>query len=46
MTPRGRVGDRTPHCHGAPYEDSEWALYDIRAAPIEIHDLAPGTPNW
>ncbi|MFD8779046.1 hypothetical protein [Streptomyces sp. NPDC059916] len=46
MTPWGRVGDRTPHRPGAPYDDSEWALYDIRADPTEIHDFAPGTRNW
>ncbi|MFE6956314.1 arylsulfatase [Streptomyces sp. NPDC057696] len=35
----------TLHRPGAPYDDSEWALYDIRADPTEIHDLAARHPE-
>ncbi|MEU8759031.1 arylsulfatase [Streptomyces sp. NPDC048659] len=35
----------TLHRPGAPYDDSEWALYDIRADPTEIHDLAASRPD-
>ena len=28
------------HRRGAPYDESEWELYDITADPTEIHDLA------
>lgn len=34
----------TLHRPGTPYDDSEWALYDIRADPTEIHDLAAEQP--
>ncbi|MER5219797.1 arylsulfatase [Streptomyces flaveus] len=35
----------TLHRPGAPYDDSEWALYDIRTDPTEIHDLAAQQPK-
>ncbi|WP_369142421.1 arylsulfatase [Streptomyces sp. R44] len=35
----------TLHEPGAPYDDSEWALYDIRTDPTEIHDLAAQNPG-
>lgn len=35
----------TLHRPGAPYDDSEWALYDIRTDPTEIHDLAGRRPE-
>ncbi|MFF9428854.1 arylsulfatase [Streptomyces sp. NPDC014746] len=35
----------TLHRPGTPYDDSEWALYDIRTDPTEIHDLAAGNPG-
>lgn len=35
----------TLHRPGAPYDDSEWALYDIRTDPTEIHDLAAEHPD-
>ncbi|MFE6070947.1 arylsulfatase [Streptomyces sp. NPDC056525] len=35
----------TLHRPGAPYDDSEWALYDIRTDPTEIHDLAAAHPE-
>ncbi|MFC8174326.1 arylsulfatase [Streptomyces sp. NPDC057242] len=35
----------TLHRPGAPYDDSEWALYDIRTDPTEIHDLAADHPD-
>ncbi|MFF2862758.1 arylsulfatase [Streptomyces rubiginosohelvolus] len=35
----------TLHRPGAPYDDSEWALYDIRTDPTEIHDLAAERPD-
>ncbi|MFE2560652.1 sulfatase-like hydrolase/transferase [Streptomyces sp. NPDC059352] len=28
-----------------PYDDAEWALYDIRADPTEIHDLVAEQPE-
>lgn len=34
----------TLHTPGAPYDDSEWALHDIRTDPTELHDLAPREP--
>lgn len=34
----------TLHRPGTPYDDSEWALYDIAADPTEIHDLAAEHP--
>ncbi|MFC9492203.1 arylsulfatase, partial [Streptomyces hydrogenans] len=30
---------------GTPYDDEEWALYDIRTDPTEIHDLAAERPD-
>ncbi|GHH84246.1 hypothetical protein GCM10018793_48130 [Streptomyces sulfonofaciens] len=35
----------TLHRPGTPYDDSEWALYDIRTDPTEIHDLAAERPG-
>ncbi|MFJ1956916.1 arylsulfatase [Streptomyces microflavus] len=35
----------TLHRPGTPYDDSEWALYDIRTDPTEIHDLAAEHPG-
>ncbi|MEU4278909.1 arylsulfatase [Streptomyces tanashiensis] len=35
----------TLHRPGTPYDDSEWALYDIRTDPTEIHDLAAENPG-
>ncbi|GCB44856.1 arylsulfatase [Streptomyces sp. NL15-2K] len=35
----------TLHRPGTPYDDSEWALYDIRTDPTEIHDLAAQRPE-
>lgn len=35
----------TLHRPGTPYDDSEWALYDIRADPTEIHDLSAEHPG-
>ncbi|MFD7296267.1 arylsulfatase [Streptomyces sp. NPDC059897] len=35
----------TLHRPGVPYDDSEWALYDIRTDPTEIHDLADRHPE-
>ncbi|MEU2437387.1 arylsulfatase [Streptomyces rubradiris] len=35
----------TLHRPGTPYDDSEWALYDIRTDPTEIHDLAAERPD-
>ncbi|MCS0634850.1 arylsulfatase [Streptomyces sp. LP05-1] len=35
----------TLHRPGTPYDDSEWALYDIRADPTERHDLAADRPE-
>ncbi|MFF2955186.1 arylsulfatase [Kitasatospora sp. NPDC057965] len=35
----------TLHRPGAPYDDGEWALYDLRTDPTEIHDLAAEHPD-
>ncbi len=35
----------TLHRPGTPYDDSEWALYDIRTDPTEIHDLSAERPD-
>ncbi|MFG2585711.1 hypothetical protein [Streptomyces malaysiensis] len=35
----------TLHRPGTPYDDSEWALYDIRTDPTEIHDLSDAHPE-
>ncbi|MFQ6145956.1 arylsulfatase [Streptomyces seoulensis] len=35
----------TLHRPGTPYDDAEWALYDIRTDPTEIHDLAAEHPG-
>ncbi|MFD6347605.1 arylsulfatase [Streptomyces roseolus] len=35
----------TLHRPGTPYDDEEWALYDIRTDPTEIHDLAAERPG-
>jgi arylsulfatase len=35
----------TLHHPGAPYDDGEWALYDIRTDPTEITDLAAEQPG-
>ncbi|MEU1423123.1 arylsulfatase [Kitasatospora sp. NPDC005751] len=35
----------TLHRFGAPYDDSEWALYDLRTDPTEIHDVAADHPE-
>ncbi|GAA1412158.1 arylsulfatase [Kitasatospora putterlickiae] len=35
----------TLHRPGAPYDDGEWALYDLRTDPTEIHDLAAEHPG-
>ncbi|MGW6562901.1 arylsulfatase [Streptomyces hydrogenans] len=35
----------TLHQPGTPYDDEEWALYDIRTDPTEIHDLAAERPD-
>ncbi|MCK8677653.1 arylsulfatase [Streptomyces lichenis] len=35
----------TVHRPGAPYDDSEWALYDIRTDPTEVRDLAAARPE-
>ncbi len=35
----------TQHQFGAPYDDGEWALYDIEADPTEIDDLAGEHPG-
>lgn len=35
----------TQHQFGAPYDDGEWALYDITADPTEIDDLAAEHPD-
>ncbi|MGW4276436.1 arylsulfatase [Streptomyces seoulensis] len=35
----------TLHRPGTPYDDAEWALYDIRTDPTEIHDLAAEHPD-
>ncbi|MER5865848.1 arylsulfatase [Kitasatospora sp. NPDC002040] len=35
----------TLHRPRTPYDDSEWALYDLRTDPTEIHDLAAEHPE-
>ncbi len=35
----------TLHRPGTPYDDGEWALYDLRTDPTEIHDLAAEHPE-
>ncbi|MGW4803242.1 arylsulfatase [Kitasatospora sp. NPDC004272] len=35
----------TLHRPGAPYDDGEWALYDLRTDPTEIHDRAAQHPE-
>ncbi|MFD7733048.1 arylsulfatase [Kitasatospora phosalacinea] len=35
----------TLHRPGAPYDDGEWALHDLRTDPTEIHDLAAEHPE-
>ncbi|MFJ5230990.1 arylsulfatase [Kitasatospora sp. NPDC088391] len=35
----------TLHRPGAPYDDGEWALYDLRADPTEIHDRSAEHPE-
>ncbi|MGW8375138.1 arylsulfatase [Streptomyces sp. ODS28] len=35
----------TLHRPGDPYDDGEWALYDIRTDPTEIHDLSGERPE-
>ncbi|MGW4891831.1 arylsulfatase [Kitasatospora sp. NPDC004240] len=35
----------TLHRFGAPYDDGEWALYDLRTDPTEIHDVAVEHPD-
>ncbi|GAA2810334.1 arylsulfatase [Kitasatospora sp. CM 4170] len=35
----------TLHRSGAPYDDGEWALYDLRTDPTEIHDVAADHPD-
>ncbi|WP_030255574.1 arylsulfatase [Streptomyces violens] len=35
----------TLHRPGTPYDDAEWALYDLRTDPTEIHDLADQRPE-
>lgn len=35
----------TLHRQGAPYDDQEWELYDIRTDPTERHDLAAAHPE-
>ncbi|MGV9263245.1 arylsulfatase [Kitasatospora sp. NPDC003701] len=35
----------TLHRFGAPYDDGEWALYDLRTDPTEIHDVAAEHPD-
>ncbi|MGW6917808.1 arylsulfatase [Kitasatospora sp. NPDC054939] len=35
----------TLHRFGAPYDDGEWALYDLRADPTEIHDVSAEHPD-
>lgn len=35
----------TLHRPGTPYDDAEWALYDLRTDPTEIHDLAAERPG-
>ncbi len=33
------------HQRGAPYDDSEWELYDIASDPTEVRDLAADRPD-
>ncbi len=33
------------HSRGAPYDDSEWELYDIESDPTEVVDLAQQRPD-
>jgi arylsulfatase A-like enzyme len=33
------------HPRGAPYDDSEWELYDVSSDPTETRDLAPARPD-
>jgi arylsulfatase len=33
------------HERGAPYEDEEWELYDLRSDPTETRDLADAEPD-
>nr|WP_099908564.1 arylsulfatase [Streptomyces sp. TLI_171] len=35
----------TLHRPGAPYDDGEWALYDLRTDPTEIHDVSAEHPE-
>ncbi|MFJ6214227.1 arylsulfatase [Streptomyces sp. NPDC092296] len=35
----------THHRPGTPYDDGEWALYDITTDPTEIHDRAADHPD-
>ncbi|MFE1348907.1 arylsulfatase [Streptomyces sp. NPDC058757] len=35
----------TLHRPGTPYDDAEWALYDLSTDPTEIHDLAAERPG-
>ncbi|MFJ3789547.1 arylsulfatase [Kitasatospora sp. NPDC090091] len=35
----------TLHRFGAPYDDGEWALYDLRTDPTEIHDVSSEHPD-
>ncbi|WP_030461829.1 sulfatase-like hydrolase/transferase [Kitasatospora sp. NRRL B-11411] len=35
----------TLHRPGAPYDDGEWALYDLRTDPTEIHDRSTEHPE-
>ncbi|WP_055591486.1 arylsulfatase [Peterkaempfera griseoplana] len=35
----------THHRPGTPYDDGEWALYDITTDPTEIHDRAADRPD-
>ncbi|MCX4747236.1 arylsulfatase [Kitasatospora sp. NBC_01287] len=35
----------TLHRPGAPYDDSEWALFDLRTDPTEIDDVAADHPE-
>ncbi|MGW4378823.1 arylsulfatase [Kitasatospora sp. NPDC004531] len=35
----------TLHRPGTPYDDGEWALYDLRTDPTEIHDVSAQHPD-
>ncbi len=35
----------TNHAPGTPFDDGEWELYDVRADPNELHNLADGEPG-